>query len=968
MLALLTEKIADAQANESLNHDHQGRHLISEISAYEQEYRNGSEIPEKQNSILEYIRRDIFTLKNSASLKDSQKDRLKVATENPTLTVTSCPTRLREVQVLYDRILALFDKNTTLLPRDIIVMAPDISVYAPFIEGVFKGGNESLKARLSATEKNGELPIAICDRSMNDQNPVLSGVRTLLSISDPDAILSAHDVAALLNIEEIRRKFGLNEEDIPVIGNILSDNNAMLGLDSDDVARFRAGSGAAAGSAAAGGTDNADPGRLQGQLEDVTIKQGINRMLLGSMMPCDGSDDKPWNADCEGDLIKALGVFAEFLAKLRDLKKALTAMSRKADRANSANPVTMNDWHAFIKNRILDVFFDLGERGTGIMNYLKRSFADAADSIDALREKPRLTLTLTLRFFDEILSGSDDGRSPFLRNAINFCTFVPMRSIPFKHVFMLGMNDGDFPVNPAVPGFDLMREKPKPGDRNRPDDDRYMFLESVLAAQESLHISYLGISPGDGSEKNPSIVVSELLDYVTDSMIPQEISEEELKAIPENERSKKMSERMRQAITCTATLNPSDARNYDKNSSFWSYQEQWFFERTGTDSAPRHSIGEGIYPAGRLEPQNGEITITASDLLKFIRDPEKYFLTRKLGMKEDYDKPAPESERFCFAFLEKGNLMQDAARLEAADPDDEKRQSFRDLLIRKGGFPAGNVGEYAWKNFNDTISALDEALSSGEIISDEDALSLRDEIVIPGIPDYSAVCIKLNEKLPGRPFVLSDALSEEQEAAGVIDNSIPWEISDLIGSSAGRDLKEAYWREFDREPETVTVRITKISEVKELLYRNVMFDPWHAKPKKTPKSSKDFSTFNALMNVNALLYACCAANATTMPAFYAIDKACEMVPAPDFMSDAARETAAKMIADTLTLYLLGQIVPLRFDSGSSYNSESDANGTRRDFSDPGKILFDAGSGDDVRNFTETCEAFVKAIIGGNSDA
>ncbi|MEE3422136.1 MAG: exodeoxyribonuclease V subunit gamma [Succinimonas sp.] len=986
MLALLTEKTAEA--SESKLEDHLKRPLIAEVSSYEQDYRDSSENSEEQSSILELIRRDIFTLKNSAipekeppaeektedSRNNSQKIRLIADTKKPTLTVTSCPTRLREVQVLYDRILALFDKGNdndqdrdpSLLPRDIIVMAPDISVYAPFIEGVFRGGNENLKTRLTDKGEtpvpNGELPIAICDRSMNDQNPVLAGVRTLLSISDPDTILSAHDVAALLNIEEIRRKFGLSEEDIPVIGNILSDNNAMLGLDSDDVARFRAGSGAAAGSAAAGGTDTAASGKLQGRLEDVTIKQGINRMILGSMMPCDGSDDKPWNADCEGDLVKDLGVFAEFLAKLRDLKKALTAMSRKADRADNDHPVTMNDWHAFIKNRILDVFFDLGERGTGIMNYLKRSFADAADSIDALREKPRLSLTLTLRFFDEILSGSDDGRSPFLRNAINFCTFVPMRSIPFKHVFMLGMNDGDFPANPAVPGFDLMREKPRAGDRNRPDDDRYMFLEAVLAAQKSLHISYLGISPGDGSERNPSIVVSELLDYVAASMRPSTISVEDFEALSEEDRSKEM----RKAITRTATLNPSDARNYDKDSPFYSYQEQWFFERTGTDSVPRHAIGEGIYPAGRLEPQNSVITITASDLLKFIRDPEKYFLNRKLGMKEDYDKPAPASERFCFAYLEKGNLMQDAAKLETSAPDDEKRRSFRDLLIRKGGFPAGNVGEYAWKNFNDTISALDEALSSAEIISDEKALSLRDEIIVPSIPDYSAACIMLNEKLPGRPFVLSDALSEEQEAAGVTDNHIPWEIPDLIGGNAGRDLEEAYRHEFGRDPETVTVRITKISEVKELLYRNVMFDPWHPKPK---KSSKDFSKFNALMNVNALFYARCAENAAAMPAFYAIDRECEMVLAPDFMSDAARENAEKLLADTLTLYLLGQIVPLRFDSGSSYNSNGDSKGgTRRDFSDAGSILFDAGSDDDVRNFTKTCEAFAKAIIGGNSGA
>lgn len=995
MLALLTEKTAEA--SESKLEDHLKRPLIAEVSSYEQDYRDSSENSEEQNSILELIRRDIFTLKNSAipekeppaekktedSRNNSQKTRLIADTKKPTLTVTSCPTRLREVQVLYDRILALFDKDKdndqdrdpSLLPRDIIVMAPDISVYAPFIEGVFRGGNENLKTRLTDKGEtpvpNGELPIAICDRSMNDQNPVLAGVRTLLSISDPDTILSAHDVAALLNIEEIRRKFGLSEEDIPVIGNILSDNNAMLGLDSDDVARFRAGSGAAAGSAAAGGTDNADPGRLQGRLEDVTIKQGINRMILGSMMPCDGSDDKPWNADCEGDLVKDLGVFAEFLAKLRDLKKALTAMSRKADRADNDHPVTMNDWHAFIKNRILDVFFDLGERGTGIMNYLKRSFADAADSIDALREKPRLTLTLTLRFFDEILSGSDDGRSPFLRNAINFCTFVPMRSIPFKHVFMLGMNDGDFPANPAVPGFDLMREKPRAGDRNRPDDDRYMFLEAVLAAQESLHISYLGISPGDGSERNPSIVVSELLDYVADSMIPMPTEEntgKDLKASSEKELSEEdLSKKMRKAITRTATLNPSDARNYDKDSPFWSYQEQWFFQRTGTDSVPRHAIGEGIYPAGRLEPQNGVITITASDLLKFIRDPEKYFLNRKLGMKEDYDKPAPASERFCFAFLEKGNLMQDAARLEASDPDDEKRRSFRDLLIRKGGFPAGNVGEYAWRDFEAMIAALKNALAQME-----PALPAEDDIRMT-VPDYSEVCIKLNNLFRNNGRDTENGKENGNEAnqdSPFVPGSpdwLPWEIACLddeiklddkikVGTkdADARDLIEEYRKQSGgEEPANVTVRITGISEVATLLYRNVMLDPWHDQ-----KNDK----FKLMKLVNAALYVISSGCPDLESRnFYAMAVKKTVAPDKDLVQPMTGAAAAKILRNALKLYLLGQIAPLHFaDGGDSGSSDS----TRRNFRKADTILFDDMKNENDRNFRRICQAFAKFMLPG----
>ena len=44
---------------------------------------------------------------------------------------------MREIEVLYDNLLALFATEPELTPRDILVMAPDIGSYAPFIQAVF---------------------------------------------------------------------------------------------------------------------------------------------------------------------------------------------------------------------------------------------------------------------------------------------------------------------------------------------------------------------------------------------------------------------------------------------------------------------------------------------------------------------------------------------------------------------------------------------------------------------------------------------------------------------------------------------------------------------------------------------------------------------------------------------------------------------------------------------------------------
>ena len=974
-MALITDKTAGFAEQGAT--DRHGRSLIREVFAYEQDYRdeNGKAEPD---SILEKIRRDIFRLDNSAIPDDIHAGkRTPVNTEKPSLTVTSCPTRLREVQVLYDQILSLFDRENgngsepgqnpdadddPLLPRDIIVMAPNISVYAPFIEGVFRGGNESLKAKYAAdgssTGSNGRegrsvaLPIAICDRSMNDQNPVLTGVRTLLSISDPGRIWSAHDVVSLFNIEEVRQKFGFSEDDVREIGNLLHDNYGVLGLDAGDTRKFSI-------------PETADGNTPLGQLWDFTLKQGADRLVMGSMMPCDGSDNKPWNAESEGDRVRIIGSFAEFLTRLTDLKKALSDMSRRAEDPGSGEPLTMDDWYSFIRTRILDVFFRLGDQGAGIISYLRKAFSDAAAGIAALERKPRLTLSLTLRFFDDVLGGSDDRRSPFLRNAINFCTFVPMRSIPFKHVFMLGMNDGDFPANPAVPGFDLMNEIPKAGDRNRPDDDRYMFLEAVLAARKSLHISYLGISPGDGSEKNPSVVVSELTDYVMASMKPSdEDMAAEMKRNGNPGREINPADLFRKNIFFRATLNPSDRANYIRNRSsaesregagdscgkssginrFWSYQEQWFMENTGTAMSEKHAIGEGIYPAGRLEPAGGRLEIPAKDLLKFIKDPEKYFLTRKLGISEDYSKDAPAHESFGFGFLQEGNLLLEVVRM-----NDAEREGFRELQIRKGAFPAGMAGDYAWNGISQKIAVLNEAVTGVA-----QPLPAMDEITLDeGIPDYAAVCIEVDKKQEGKPFVPS---GEDWQY---------WDIPELaaeMGKPLPEDQERLPWRDLlteyrnscgDSVP-SVKIRITGISEVSGLLRRNFMFDPWN----------KDGFKFKAMMKICAALYTL-SSQPDAAPAFYAIDKTFLESDASGKKKEPQklnmdREQASRIMRWTAVLYLLGQIAPLSLDSGNGWNESKDS-GTGRDFRNAEKTLFYGLDNDAPRNFSGIGSAFNNMI-------
>jgi exodeoxyribonuclease V gamma subunit len=157
------------------------------------------------------------------------------------------------------------------------------------------------------------------------------------------------------------------------------------------------------------------------------------------------------------------------------------------------------------------------------------------------------------------------GSASAFAGPVNICTLMPMRSIPFKVVCLLGMNDGVYPRTLAPLGFDLMSQKPQRGDRSRRDDDRYLFLEALMSAEQTLYISYIGRSIQDNSERFPSVLVQELVDYIGQSHCLA--GDEELDCDASEARVKAH-------ITHLHTRMPFDAANFQEDENK-SYAREW---------------------------------------------------------------------------------------------------------------------------------------------------------------------------------------------------------------------------------------------------------------------------------------------------------------------------------------------------------------------------------------------------------
>jgi len=98
--------------------------------------------------------------------------------------------------------------------------------------------------------------------------------------------------------------------------------------------------------------------------------------------------------------------------------------------------------------------------------------------------------------------------------SITFTALPSLRQLPYKLVCLLGLNDGVFPRPERPLEFDLTPLETRPGDRQRRQDERNLFLDLILAARDSLYLSYSGRSQRDDSPLPPSILVAELLEFL----------------------------------------------------------------------------------------------------------------------------------------------------------------------------------------------------------------------------------------------------------------------------------------------------------------------------------------------------------------------------------------------------------------------------------------------------------------------
>ncbi|MFO7787739.1 MAG: exodeoxyribonuclease V subunit gamma [Halospina sp.] len=389
--------------------------------------------------------------------------------------VVSAHSALREVQALHDWLLHRFNEDPELAPRDVVVMCPNVERYAPFVEAVFAGRGEALSERVPP------LPSSIADRNPGDADPAVAAFVEMLSL--PDARFEVSRVISWLQVPAIQQRFGFDTDQVTQLSQWLNAAAIHWGLDAEHKRQWLG----------------------EGASQRYSWDQGLERLLIGFAW---GDEevvlrDRLLLPQVEGGDAVVLGRLIAFLRALKALRQDMT-------RAR-----TVSDWQTFLHERLRQALFSTERSHEWIHEQLREVIRELGQyAIHAGFNDP-VPLTVIRHALEQNLQSPARTGGQFMTGQITVCSMVPMRSIPFRVVAILGLNDGEFPRQRPPLGFDLMaNDRPRPGDRSRRGDDRYLFLEAILSAREHLYLSYQGRDLNTNAERQPSLVLTELMNYL----------------------------------------------------------------------------------------------------------------------------------------------------------------------------------------------------------------------------------------------------------------------------------------------------------------------------------------------------------------------------------------------------------------------------------------------------------------------
>jgi exodeoxyribonuclease V gamma subunit len=426
---------------------------------------------ERESSLLKQLQRDVLAREPERPMPDPEAS----FDGDRSLAVLACPGVRRELETIAAEIWSLVAEDNAsgdeapLRFNDIAVILPttDLAVYQAHTASVFREAYD--------------IPYNLVDLSLSSESRLADAARLLLD----------------LPFGRFTREELLRVAAHPCVIGRFSDADPAEWLGwCERLGIFH-------------GADQADHCDTYIERDLCNWDQGVKRLALGAFLSGRQSgEERVYESGGERYLPEetppgSLASVAGFAALVR----SLIADARFC----RGRELTADGWILFLQELFRSYFVPLNEED-------ERDLLRCVGAIQSLEDLElgdrKIGYRIPCEFVKAALASLSGHGGQYLADGVVVSSFLPMRAIPFRVVFIAGLGEGQFPSPDRRNPLDLRQARRRAGDVSAREQDKYMFLETLLCARERLYLSWVARDSLTGDPISPSSVIRELRHFL----------------------------------------------------------------------------------------------------------------------------------------------------------------------------------------------------------------------------------------------------------------------------------------------------------------------------------------------------------------------------------------------------------------------------------------------------------------------
>jgi exodeoxyribonuclease V gamma subunit len=382
----------------------------------------------------------------------------------------ACPGIAREVEIVANEIWSMLDPgdrgSDPIRFHEIAVIAPDSSYhdYLPHIEAAFS--------------RSHQLPINVVNRGASSASPIREAISLLLRL--PLGRFSRDEMLHLLEHPAVRSSDA--ETGLERWSKRCEALGVFFGADQEDLA------------------DTYIPRDI------FHWDQALRRLALGVFMGAEADHQPRFYRSSDGAEYLPYQTSQDEVDGVASFIKTARALLLDAMEIRSRR-LTLTEWSHLLGDLILTHIHTSDAADERARERCILAIESIARS--DLQSEPLSYQVAYETVFDR-LSEVESQLGQFAEHGVVVGPLSALRAIPFKVSFLLGLDESRFPEQTRRDPMDLRSVKRRAGDVSPTERDRYLFLETLLAARERIFLCYVARDFKTGDQLEPASIVREL--------------------------------------------------------------------------------------------------------------------------------------------------------------------------------------------------------------------------------------------------------------------------------------------------------------------------------------------------------------------------------------------------------------------------------------------------------------------------